>query len=99
MPRPILHWMPRVDRDIEECLDFIAQQPWGKPADRALDIYRGIELACASPEANRPEWRRRGPAPSPLPAQRLFELTRERLQKERILRHHASLYPTLAQRL
>jgi hypothetical protein len=31
---PYLHVMPRVDRDIEECLDFVARQPWGKPSDR-----------------------------------------------------------------
>jgi len=50
---PYLHVMPRVDRDIEECLDFVARQPWGKSYDRQLDIRRGIEKALERPEANR----------------------------------------------
>jgi hypothetical protein len=50
---PYLHVMPRVDRDIEECLDFVARQPRGKPNDRKLDIRRGIELALERPESNR----------------------------------------------
>jgi plasmid stabilization system protein ParE len=47
--------MPRAERDIDQCLDFIARQPWGKPDDRELDIHRGIEKVCARPEANRIE--------------------------------------------
>jgi len=47
--------MPRVDRDIEQCLSFIGRQPWGRPHDRKLDILRGIEGACADPKANRIE--------------------------------------------
>ena len=31
---PYLHVMPRIDRDIEESLDFVARQPWGKQNDR-----------------------------------------------------------------
>jgi hypothetical protein len=55
---PILHWMPRVDRDIEKCLDFVGGQPWGKPDDRELDIWRAIEMAHLFPEAARAEfWR------------------------------------------
>jgi hypothetical protein len=50
---PYLHVMPRVDRDIEECLDFVARQRRGKPSDRQLDIRRGIEKALARPESNR----------------------------------------------
>lgn len=50
---PYLHVMPRIDRDIEECLDFVARQPRGKPNDRKLDIRLGIEKALARPEANR----------------------------------------------
>ncbi|MFL6604429.1 MAG: hypothetical protein ACJ8R9_24265 [Steroidobacteraceae bacterium] len=50
---PYLHVMPRVDRDVEECLDFVARQPWGKPYDRQLDIRRGIEKALERPDANR----------------------------------------------
>ena len=52
---PILHFMPRVRRDIEECVDFISRQPWGKPHDRKSDIKRGIFAICASPHASRPE--------------------------------------------
>ena len=56
---PYLHLMPRVDRDIDRCLDFVARQPWGKPDDRELDIRRGIEKLLENPEANHPEfWRR-----------------------------------------
>jgi hypothetical protein len=50
---PYLHAMPRVDRDIKQCLAFVRRQPWGKPNDRKLDIRRGIEKALARPEANR----------------------------------------------
>ena len=50
---PYLHVMPRVDRDIKQCLAFIRKQPWGKPRDRQLDIRRGIEKALERPEANR----------------------------------------------
>ncbi|MDB6156552.1 MAG: hypothetical protein JWO04_258 [Gammaproteobacteria bacterium] len=35
---PYLHVMPRIARDIEECLDFVARQPRGKPNDRKLVI-------------------------------------------------------------
>jgi hypothetical protein len=50
---PYLHVMPRVDKDIKQCLNFVARQPWGKPSDRELDICLGIEKALARPEANR----------------------------------------------
>jgi hypothetical protein len=50
---PYLHVMPRVDRDIKQCLAFVRRQPWGKPRDRQLDIRRGIEKALARPESNR----------------------------------------------
>lgn len=50
---PYLHMMPRVDRDIERCLNFVAQLPWGKPSDRELDICLGIEKALVRPESNR----------------------------------------------
>jgi ribosomal protein L37AE/L43A len=55
---PILHFMPRVRKDIDQCLDFISRQPWGKPDDRKSDIKHGIHSACLCPEANRPELRR-----------------------------------------
>jgi hypothetical protein len=55
---PYVHVMPRVDRDIEQCLDFVARQPWGKPSDRELDICLGIVRALLRPEANRVDsWR------------------------------------------
>ena len=55
---PYLHVTPRIDRDIAECLAFIARQPWGKPSDRTLDIERGIEMVLALPQANHAEvWR------------------------------------------
>ena len=46
---PFLDLRPRVDRDIEECLDFINRQPWGKPNDRLRDIYRGIAKVWRDP--------------------------------------------------
>jgi len=42
---PQLHLMPRVSDDVEQCVEFIARQPWGKPAEREQDIYRGIAEA------------------------------------------------------
>jgi hypothetical protein len=56
--KPYLHVMPRVDRDIEQCLAFVGKQPWGKPEDRKVDIRRGIERALAHPESSHAEaWR------------------------------------------
>ena len=55
---PYLHLMPRVERDIDECLDFIARQPRGKPSDRESDICLGIGRVLLRPESNRVEsWR------------------------------------------
>jgi hypothetical protein len=50
---PYLHLMPRVDRDIDRCLDFVRRQPLGKPEDRRLDILEGIERALLRPQSNR----------------------------------------------
>ena len=55
MSLPILHMMPRVTGDIDRCLDFVGRQPWGKPDERELDIYRGIAAVCTYPDARRPE--------------------------------------------
>lgn len=55
MQLPILNWTPRAEADIEECLDFIGRQPWGKPGDRELDIQHGVERILAHPEASREE--------------------------------------------
>jgi hypothetical protein len=46
----LLHYMPRVRRDINECADFVGRQPRGKPQDRKADIDRAIEAICAHPE-------------------------------------------------
>ena len=55
---PFVHMMPRIDRDIRECLAFVGRQPWGKPHDRRWDIQRGLKRAVTQPEANHPElWR------------------------------------------
>jgi hypothetical protein len=37
--------MPRVDADVDQCIDFVRRQPWGKPEDRRRDIRRGIKNA------------------------------------------------------
>jgi hypothetical protein len=46
----LLHWMPRVSRDIDDCLAFVGRQPRGKPQDRRADIDRAIDAICAHPE-------------------------------------------------
>ena len=38
--------MPRVGRDIKDCLDFVSRQPWGRRADRERDIRRGFKEIC-----------------------------------------------------
>jgi len=60
---PYLHVMPRIDRDIEECFEFVARQPWGKPNDRKLDIRLCIQKALARPEPNRVGSERWPPSP------------------------------------
>jgi hypothetical protein len=70
MPLPTLHWMPRAKLDIKKELNFIRRQPWGKPEDRELDIWRGVQNVLAHPEGARRErylprkklWLRRGKA-------------------------------------
>jgi hypothetical protein len=51
--------MPRVSRDIADCIQFIAKQPGGKPRDREADILAGIATICRCPRAHRIEWRRK----------------------------------------
>lgn len=46
---PYLHLMPRVDRDIERCVRFVARHPLGNPRDRERDIYGGIETVWRDP--------------------------------------------------
>lgn len=56
---PDLAEMPRVDRDVTQCLKFIARHPWGKPLDRARDIYRGYARIQRGPLLNPIKVRRR----------------------------------------
>ena len=54
------HWMPRVSRDIDDCIAFVGRQSWGKPQDRRADIHRGLDAIYAHPrlrpkEVQRPE--------------------------------------------
>jgi plasmid stabilization system protein ParE len=53
-PRNI-HWTPRAETEVDECIDFICRQPRGKPEDRELDIEQAIDEIRAYPEDNRPE--------------------------------------------
>jgi hypothetical protein len=50
---PYLHMMSRALRDIDSCIDFVAQQPWGKPAERRTDIEQGIAKVLRAPKLNR----------------------------------------------
>lgn len=52
--------MPRVSRDIDDCVAFVARQSWGKPQDRRADIHRALDAIYAHPllrpeEVQRPE--------------------------------------------
>jgi ParE toxin of type II toxin-antitoxin system, parDE len=58
---PHIHWMPRVSRDIKNCLSFVARQPLGKPSDREADIYLAIERARTRPKSNPVSARRLSP--------------------------------------
>jgi hypothetical protein len=49
---PDIDEMPRVATDIVRCIRFIAQQPWGKPAERRRDIARGFLEIRRGPELN-----------------------------------------------
>ena len=48
-PLPHLELMPRVAKDIDDCVEFVARQPWGKPHERARDIFRGLREVCFAP--------------------------------------------------
>jgi len=56
---PSLRETPRVARDIEEILAFIARQPWGDLVDRKEDIQRGIDQILTQPRRNKICIRRR----------------------------------------
>jgi plasmid stabilization system protein ParE len=53
-----VHWTPRARNDFKECLDFIGRQSWGKPADRELDIFVGVEKIRRDPRRARVQARR-----------------------------------------
>jgi hypothetical protein len=53
-----LELMPRVNDDMEQCVEFIARQPWGKPKEREQDICRGIAEARLAPRSNPVKLRR-----------------------------------------
>ena len=52
-PRPKLTFTPRAKRDIDDCLDFVSRQPWGRCADRERDIYQGSNEICLFPCGNK----------------------------------------------
>lgn len=56
---PILHAMTRVDRDIEDCIEFIRRQPLGKPLDRERDLRNCFRDIVKNPTARRIVVRRR----------------------------------------
>lgn len=58
MRTPQLDLMPRVRDDMEQCVEFIARQPWGKPAEREQDICRGIAEVLSAPRLNPVKLRR-----------------------------------------
>jgi hypothetical protein len=58
-PLPRLCETPRVARDIEQILAFIARQPWGDPIGRKKDIQRGIAQILEEPGWNKVSIRRR----------------------------------------
>ena len=47
---PNLHMMPRVERDIRECMARDAQEYWPNPRDRRTNIRRAIAAAVDRPE-------------------------------------------------
>jgi hypothetical protein len=55
---PQLDLMPWVSDDVEQCVEFIARQPWGKPEERRQDIRRGITEALLWPKLNPVKLRR-----------------------------------------
>ena len=59
-PFPRLHEMPRVARDAEQILAFIARQPWGDPVGRKKDMERGIDQILEQPGRSKVCIRRRG---------------------------------------
>jgi plasmid stabilization system protein ParE len=49
---PQLRWMPRANRDIDRCIEFVAGYSWGRPEDRKRDLFEGILKIRRNPKAN-----------------------------------------------
>lgn len=47
-PKP--HVTERVASDIEQCLQFVASHPWGRPSDRAAEIDEAIDRISDMPQ-------------------------------------------------
>ena len=58
-PLPQLRLMPRVPKDLQRCLGFVAQYASGRPNDRERDIFTGIWKILLNPECNPVRSRRR----------------------------------------
>jgi hypothetical protein len=52
--------LKRAKRDLADCLDFIAAQPWGDPDARENDIRRGMRIIREAPEWRHVEFTRSG---------------------------------------
>jgi hypothetical protein len=82
---PNLHMMPRVERDIRECMARDAQEYWPNPRDRRTNIRRAIAAAVDRPE---------GP-PIEIYSKK-SEIWLRRRQQGPFVVVYAYLYPTLA---
>jgi hypothetical protein len=56
---PKLRMVARAKRDITQCLSFIADQRWGDPHGRRLDIFYAMDLICVLPQGRRVEHTRK----------------------------------------
>ncbi len=54
-PHPPVRMTSRAKRDLADCLDFIARNPWGDTAAREQDIYFEMANIRRSPEHRRVE--------------------------------------------
>ncbi len=52
---PLGRMTARARRDLDECLQFVADQPWGEPAARRRDILVEIRRIRSAPEQRRVE--------------------------------------------
>ena len=58
MKRVLLRLTPRARRDLEECIDFVARFPGGKPEERRRDIHAAFQRIREFPEQHPVEIRR-----------------------------------------